>query len=87
MKVLFKLLWSDHVKERSFSFPRWSHPLPRKGESVLLYATYTGERKGLKLIPKEELILCHFRVERVSYQEDADHVDINLSFLVPALQD
>jgi hypothetical protein len=87
MKIMFKLPWSDHVKERGFPVPDWKLPLPRKGESVLLYATYTGEREGLKLTQKGDLTLCHFHVERVIYQEDADHVEIKLSFIVPALED
>ncbi len=87
MKIMFKLPWSDQVKERGFPIPDWKHPVPRKGESVKLYATYLGPREGLKLIDKEALTLCHFQVTVISYQEDADHVDIELMFVVPVLRD
>ncbi len=88
MKVMFKTQGQSHyVKERGFPCPEWKLPLPRKGEAVQLYATYLGDTSELELILKGDLTLCHFSVERVTYREDADHVDILLSFVVPVLKD
>lgn len=87
MKILFRTQGqSSYVKEREFPCPDWKLPLPRKGEGVKLWATYLGDPEELNLIKSCELTLCHFRVERVTYQVDADHVDIFLSFVAPVLE-
>lgn len=87
MKILFQLPGSDSIQERAFSFLDWKQPLPRKGESIKLYATYLGDQAGLKLVSKGPFTLCHFHVTRVTYEEDTDHVEIGLTFTVPVLRD
>lgn len=87
MNLAILIPWSDVVEERRFDFPDWSLPIPRKGEAIQLFATYTGERIGGKHILRDGKCLCIFHVERVTYHPDAHLVELRVSFTVPCLTD
>lgn len=62
-------------------------PLPRKGETIRLFATYTGERLK-ELVVKKGKTLCVFHVEGVTYIPDPfAHVEVRVSFVVPHIPD
>lgn len=82
--VTIKLPWSDCVEEKVFEFLEWGLPIPRKGEAIRLFATYTGERLK-ELIVKDGKTLCVFHVERVTYTPEVNGVEIQVSFTVPVM--
>jgi len=87
MNLTILIPWSDVVEERRLEFPDWLLPVPRKGEAIQLFATYTGELIGKKHIQRDGKYLCVFHVDRVTYNPDAPSVEVRVSFTVPCLTD
>lgn len=80
--VAIKLPWSDLIQEKLFAFPAWTLPIPHKGETIRLFATYTGERLK-ELVVVDGKTLCCFHVETVTYIPSSNLVEIQVSFVVP----
>ncbi len=89
MKVILKLAWSDLVQEREWRFQDWTLPIPHKGDWIMVWAHYLGDRKGLSLhINSRKMVLCQVQVERVLFDPSPiSSVHINVATPFPVMKE
>jgi hypothetical protein len=89
MRVIFKLAYSDRVRDRVWKFHDWSLPLPSRKDSVRLWAAYdlVPEEARLNLQRNsQQKVLCVFYVDRLTFDPRAECVEIDLTFVAPVLE-